>query len=484
VIQNSRRGIIKHIVMAGEWIWFDLLLSGHRLWYLAAIALATIGLIFSPSFYIKLLSLGLGLFLFLIAFIAELLYHLLPPSISYQAQFGAARAHIGDIVTVTTKVSNYNNLPAAFLQTELLVPTILEPIQDPYTPSGFYGYQQITDIFSLGSKQSGANQHPFFCTERGVHYIISVTLRSSDPLGWFTRSWAQDISIDPLIIYPLIVPLDSINIPAFQPFGFLPTHKKLVDDPLQVAGLRDYQIGDDPRTIHWKASARTGTLQSKLLDPGGNYRFVVVLDVVADIDYFWKTEPVLFEYAVTIAASLANWALDEGYPVGILGNTEMINERDGNATGTENSNIGISKRREKSTGRIDHLLWVPPAANAAQKERILTALARIQPVEDAPIERVIDLHRRMFTMGTTVILVCTPRSLREEVIITLLELRRHGLNPHLVLLSTPGFPTTTNTYDLPIHFVGGKDKWNGFINSARQRAATRSNLSGLHFSLD
>jgi uncharacterized protein (DUF58 family) len=460
-----------------NWIWNGLLLAGYRLWYLLAIGIIALGIIFGT------LTISLtGILLLLLTSLAEILFHMLPLGITCQVQLDAERAHIGDSITLVVTAANYGNLPVPFLETRISMPRTLEPIDDPYDPSNHYLWQWIYDIFSLPRRKAIDSYHRFFCTERGIYHIGPTLLNSSDPLGWLPSVREQQTIAPPLIIYPLIAPLDAINLPAFRPFGLLPTTQRLVDDPLRVVGVRDYQLGDDPRGIHWKATARAGTLQSKLLEPGGNYRFIILLDVVADINYFWKIDQEILEFAITVAASLASWALDEGYPVGMLANTEIVDMSD--ESDRNGKHQTQSSRSTHPSDQLDHILWISPSEKASQKEQILTALARIKPIESAPIERVVDLYRRAFTAGTTVILVTSAVALRESTIAMLLELREHSLNPHLALLNPSRLPPTTDTYDLPIHNIGGKEVWYDLINAARRRASSDHRTPRRSISLD
>ena len=76
--------------------------------------------------------------------------------------------------------------------------------------------------------------------------------------------------------------------------------------------LRDYVDGDEPRTIHWRASARSDNLKVRQHTVEGLRRVVVVLDqhdrpAVPDGEY---DEP--FERAVEVAASVVHSAAEAG----------------------------------------------------------------------------------------------------------------------------------------------------------------------------
>jgi uncharacterized protein (DUF58 family) len=70
--------------------------------------------------------------------------------------------------------------------------------------------------------------------------------------------------------------------------------------------LRDYVDGDEPRSIHWRASARSDGLKVRQHTTEGVRRCIVVLD--RDVEDLPADDPDVFERAVTVAASLVQAA--------------------------------------------------------------------------------------------------------------------------------------------------------------------------------
>ncbi|MFB4295949.1 DUF58 domain-containing protein [Actinomadura sp. NTSP31] len=78
--------------------------------------------------------------------------------------------------------------------------------------------------------------------------------------------------------------------------------------------LREYVIGDELRHVHWKSSARTGTLMVRQLVDASLPVTTVVLDARPEA---WP-EPDDFELAVDAAASVAAGAASATFPVRVL----------------------------------------------------------------------------------------------------------------------------------------------------------------------
>ena len=71
-----------------------------------------------------------------------------------------------------------------------------------------------------------------------------------------------------------------------RPSGEQVTNRRIVEDPLRLAGVRDYRPGDSVRHIHWKSTARQGRLQTKvnLMAELGKIHRVVQRELGRDLD--------------------------------------------------------------------------------------------------------------------------------------------------------------------------------------------------------
>jgi uncharacterized protein (DUF58 family) len=77
------------------------------------------------------------------------------------------------------------------------------------------------------------------------------------------------------------------------------------------AALRDYREGDDLRRVHWKSTARRGTMVVRSDERAGRRPAIVIMDLPRD------TEAI--EWTISAAASIALSVLDSGHPVRLLG---------------------------------------------------------------------------------------------------------------------------------------------------------------------
>ncbi len=285
-------------------------------------------------------------------------------------------------------------------------------------------------------------------------------MRSGDPFGWLMREERVQAR-ETLLVYPLVAPIESFGLPPRHPFGERATPRRLLEDPLRIAGVREYALGDDPRRIHWKATARAGELRSKIYEQSHQYRLFLLLDINTYKESWMGLDPEIQEFTIAAAASLAMWAPDEGYAVGMLANSLMMGlSGESASTGDEQAISSLTAAQA-----FIHRVRVPMARGGGQREQLLSALGRLLPYFGSPMDALVDAERFTLPLGTTVVLVCAAAVLREETVESLVDLRAHGAAVHLVLTGDAESKVGAETYDLPVHRLGGREVWHELISS-------------------
>src|SRR5690606_1690719 len=117
------------------------------------------------------------------------------------------------------------------------------------------------------------------------------------------KDWTEHVE---LFVHPRTVPLHGSSSGFLKDLEGRPT-KDLSSSDVSSHALREYAPGDDRRHVHWKTSARTGTLMVRQFEETRRSHLAVVLSTnAADYD-----DPEEFELAVSVAGSLGVQALRE-----------------------------------------------------------------------------------------------------------------------------------------------------------------------------
>ncbi len=397
------------------------------------------------------------------------------PHLDGAVRFSTIQTFLGDLMTMELRLQSHWPFPQPAVVVEYDLPKALEVMDGIVLPHSRAGWQTLTIWQTLWPGHHVVWQHRIFCARRGIFALPAPTVAAGDPL--FLRTSLGRLTDAPrrMVVFPLIVQLVDLHLPATHPFGDLKTPRPLLEDPLRMAGIRDYQVGDDPRRIHWKASARAGALRSKVFDSGGQYRFLIALDVNADDERRRGVDSDLLELAITTTASLAYWALDAGYATGMLANATVLDDAEADESRPQIATDPSVGPQPQAYGPTPDPLWLPPARSHGQRERILLALARITPQFGMGIEGILAGHRQEYGPGTTLVLVSAVRALRAETIEYLMDLRRAAVTVYLVLTGYAGVPFPTPVYDLPYYIIGGREEWHAIIDAVQER---RRNGSG------
>jgi uncharacterized protein (DUF58 family) len=190
----------------------------------------------------------------------------------------------------------------------------------------------------------------------------------------------------------------------------------LFEDPLRTIGVRDYRPGDSPRRLHWKATARAPgqQLQVKLFEPTTTHRVLIVLNInTTDLNWSWAGyDPQLLEAVITTAASVASWASERGFLVGLAANGKLF----------------------RSGGAVR----IPPSRDPDQLMHILEALARLVPIPTMAPETLLELEEHALAYGTTIVLVTA--SISDQLVRQSRRLQSAGHRPTVLLITSEDQP--------------------------------------------
>ncbi|HTI13997.1 MAG TPA: DUF58 domain-containing protein [Dictyobacter sp.] len=372
-------------------------------------------------------------------------------NLHYQRHLSEQRVLFGEKITFGITLENEKILPLPLLEISDTLPTELQIEEIPVRRPTNSNLTTLDLFFSLRWYERVTKYYTMHCLQRGVHKIGPVRLRSSDLFGFISREIQFTSGLDDyILVYPLVLPLSSFQLPSRRPFGDLRTPRRLLEDPSRVVGVRQYVHGDNLRRVDWKATARTLSLQSKVYEETTTYTLSLFLNASTQLDMHYGIHPEWRELSICAAASITNWAMDMGYAVGLYSNTSMfIPDEDFDPSTHEALEKTLAEQMRRRSIRL------PATSNAEQRKRIMETLARIQSYFGTTLEEVLQSERHHLGTGSTVVVITT--SLGEQLIEQLASLHRGG---HAVsILFVGDTPLPTRVANIPIHHIGGTDTW-------------------------
>ncbi len=213
--------------------------------------------------------------------------------------------NFGDEANVTIDITNTSLLPVPWIQVTDSVPLTLR-ISAP-----------LRAAFGISAGASRQIVYSIRGARRGFYRLGPLRLTTGDVLGLYVRS--MTIPVAEMTVFPRVLPLPRLQLPAQLPFGPLATRQHRGEDPARPMGARPYQSSDGVRRLDWKASASHGELLVRRAEPSVAPETMLALAFRAS-DYPAHVAQDSLERAVVATASLAAALIQRKLPVGLVTN--------------------------------------------------------------------------------------------------------------------------------------------------------------------
>jgi uncharacterized repeat protein (TIGR01451 family) len=338
-------------------------------------------------------------------------------------------ADVGERVEVTVAVRNGGRLTVPWVLMEDVLPSAA--LDNRFPRLKIKGKR-----LQIGMVRAGAETDLTYqveCLTRGYYQIGPLILETGDLFG-LHRRFRVETEPSFLLVYPRIVTLRGYDIASRRPIGDVRLTHRLYEDPTRIGGVRPYESGDPLNRVHWRATARTGALHSKIYEPSTLAGATVLLDF-HQAGYHRQGEPFRSELAVTAAASLANAVYEMGQQVGLVTNGRDAADRI-RLEGWEHDPRTRSEARQtaneqEESERLQPLV-VETRRGVEQLQRIRETLARVELTDGLTFAQLMTEALGRIPRDATLIAVLPDVPLATAV--ALGSLRRAGLAVTVVLI--------------------------------------------------
>lgn len=317
--------------------------------------------------------------------------------VEYSRRFGERRAFVGETISLDLSLVNRKALPVGWVRVVDRVPMALPIDGIDVMATDVETVGRITLVFALRWYERVSRHYTIRCLKRGFYQFGPVELEAGDVFGLFSRKrridWPQWF-----IVYPKVESLASLGLPPKEPFGPAKAERQLFDDPIRTVGVRDYRPEDELRRIHWKATARRQELQSRVYEPSTAHNLVIMLNVATLAKHWQGYVPERLERIVSVSASIAAYAVEKRWPVGVIANGALP--------------------------KSDQAIKVLPGRGTEQLTRVMEALAAVSAVATKQIEDLLRMESPRLPWGSTLVIVTS--IVTDPLKATLADLRAEG----------------------------------------------------------
>ena len=324
------------------------------------------------------LVIGFGVMGLVIAGVSWLWSRVSLEDVSYERTLSHNRVFMGEEVSMSVSLTNRKPLPLARLEIQDDFPIEIEILGGEMSASASPNTHTLRHYTSVAWYERIRWEYTAKSSQRGLHRMGPVRFDSGDLFGFFNTEKAIP-NYDYLLVYPSVVPLSELGIPASRPLGEVSGGSRMFEDASRPFGLREYQFGDPMKIVDWKATARMQSLQVRTFEPSTTVTVVLVVDVDTTAHYWEGYSSANLERITTAAASLANYASEQQYSLGLFSNgTPML---------------------------ADRPMKIPPSQSPEGLTIILEALATIRPLAMGQMWAQLAQNARQFPLGATLVIV-------------------------------------------------------------------------------
>ncbi len=207
---------------------------------------------------------------------------------------------------------------------------------------------------------------------RGLFDWGPLRVRGGDPFGLFYTE--RDYGVrQQILVYPRVIDLPRFQTPPASLPGEGRFRRRTHYITPNASGIREYAPGDPLSRIHWRSTAHTGELMVKTFELDPTSDIWVIADMEGSV-HAGEGDESTEEYAVTVAASVAQRYISSNRSVGLI------------AFGEDYTVVEAERGQQ-------------------QLSRILESLAVAKAAGDAPLGSLLMEEQRRFGRHTTLVLV-------------------------------------------------------------------------------
>jgi uncharacterized protein (DUF58 family) len=383
-------------------------------WILGTLALLAIGLVLKLSLLVYAMYVLLGVLL-----LNRFFTRTWTEKITATRQATGDVFEIGESIEVTVEVANRGPLSVPWMILEDSLPReALEHIRIKVEGGRLM-------LVRLGRGETESLNYQVTFLMRGYYQLGPLLLETGDVFGLHRRF---QVTGEPhfALVLPKVLPLQGYNLASRRPMGEIRVVHRLFEDPTRLAGVRPYQQGDSLNRIHWRATARTGELHSRVFETSRIAGATFLLDFHTQ-NFQGAGGDASAELAIVTVASLANAVFLMGQQIGFISNgrdaADRVREEGWRA---EFLNRAAAQQRASEPLTNDRLrpVQVPTGKGSEKMKLLLETLARLELTDGLDFAEMLAAIISKVPRDATVIPVL--RQVTPAIAIALGELVRRG----------------------------------------------------------
>lgn len=223
---------------------------------------------------------------------------------------------------LTTTIENNKRLPISFLTLSEKMPIAIEFVSDNNQ------FKEGTDLWHLSKYtiswyERKRRIYKLKCSQRGAYILRDINVTVGDLFGFSAETITTEDFLE-FLVYPKLINIENFQFANTNFQGDNYVKRWIHQDPLYIKGIREYNVEDRMKDIHWKSSLKMDKLMVKEYDFTSDRELTMIVNAQCGEPYWGNIQPVLIENAIKVAASLASIAIKQGVPSGMWTNSQLV----------------------------------------------------------------------------------------------------------------------------------------------------------------
>jgi len=309
-------------------------------------------------------------------------------------KLGAVRVFVNEEFDYSIQLTNKKVLPLSWIEADVVIPREMTIKGQNITMNRSNETSSHIVLLSLMWFQRITRVYRASFSKRGYYTVNDSVIKTGDYFG--IRNYEKNYDIgQSIIVYPSIKPIEDLVIENKSLSGESIVRRWINDDPTYFSGVREYTYREPLKSIHWIASAKTGTLQVKQNQFTADKSVVFIINIQCSEVVWQGNDSEMIERLVEIGASYIDKASRENIACGIATNSLIAGEKFGSVV-------------------------VEPGLGSRHNTLLFDTLAKITAYRTVSIEKTLELVTSK--MDTTSIISLITPIINPEIV----EMLKHG----------------------------------------------------------
>ena len=220
------------------------------------------------------------------------------------------KLQVGEELELYTVVENRKRVPVPFLN-------IRQGFPLEFTDN--VGKHHNNIFFNIKGFERAKSKVKLKASKRGVYLLKDMKISLGDMLGFNIETKEME-DYKEIVVYPELKKFSSFEVINNNIQGDNIIKRWIFQDPLYIKGLREYNVEDRMKDIHWPSSLRQNRLMVKEYDFTSEKELVFILNAQGGVPFYSYVDVDSIEFGISLCLSMIKASIDSGVATGLWTN--------------------------------------------------------------------------------------------------------------------------------------------------------------------